>query len=130
MKQFPGYFKQVVFVSVAVVDSGSFKGTAEVENLERETRSALEHYVSLSRHLGLPAEFRTATGTEAVEEAEKLCLAVAKEFSITVFFAGKLVFQKEKWYQRILHNETAQAIQQRLQWEGISMVVMPVRVWN
>jgi amino acid transporter len=130
MKQFPGYFKQAIFVSVAVVDSGNFKGTAEVENLERETRNVLEQYVTLARHVGLPAEYRTGTGTEAVEEAEKLCLAVAKKFPNTVFFAGKLVFQKEKWYQRILHNETAQAIQQRLQWEGISMVVLPVRVWN
>jgi len=23
------------------------------------------------------------------------------------FFTGKLIFEREKWYQRILHNETA-----------------------
>ena len=33
-------------------------------------------------------------------------------------FTGKLVFRKEKTFQRFLHNETAFAIQRRLQWEG------------
>jgi hypothetical protein len=35
VKQFPGYFKQMVFVSVAVVDSGNFKGAGEVDSLEK-----------------------------------------------------------------------------------------------
>jgi hypothetical protein len=45
-----------------------------------------------------------------------------------VFFGGKLVFQRETWYSRVLHNETATAIQRRLQWQGLAMVVLPVRV--
>jgi hypothetical protein len=34
----------------------------------------------------------------------------------------------ERWYQRLLHNETALAIQKRLQWAGRTMVLMPIRV--
>ena len=59
-----------------------------------------------------------AIGTEAVAEAEKLCVEVAREFPRAVFFAGKLVFQKERWYQRLLHNETAYPLQRRLQFAG------------
>jgi hypothetical protein len=63
-----------------------------------------------------------------VEEAEKLCLSVYKEFARTTFFAGKVIFGRERWYQRLLHNETALAVQRRLQWAGITMVIMPARV--
>jgi hypothetical protein len=47
-----------------------------------------------------------ALGTEAVETATQLCREVAKEFPAALFFAGKLVFEQERWYQRVLHNET------------------------
>jgi len=130
VKQFSGYFKQMVFVSVAVVDSGNFKGADEVGRLEENTRQELDRYVQLAANLGIPAASRLSTGTEAVEEAEKICLELSREFQQPVFFAAKLVFQKQKWYQRILHSETAYAIQNRLQFEGLSMVVLPVRVWN
>jgi K+ transporter len=130
IKQFPGYFKQMVFVSVAVVDSGNFKGADEVDRLEENTKQELQRYVQLATNLGIPAASRMSTGTEAVEEAEKICLELSREFKQSVFFAAKLVFQKQKWYQRILHSETANAIQNRLQFQGLSMVVLPVRVWN
>ena len=44
------------------------------------------------------------------------------------FFEGQLVFGRECWYQRILHNETAYAIQKRLQWAGKTVVILPARV--
>ena len=130
VKQFPGYFKQIIFVSVAVLDTGNFKGAGEVERLEENTKLELDRYVTLATNLGIPAIARMSTGTEAVEEAEKICLELSREFRQSIFFAAKLVFQKEKWYQRILHSETAYAIQNRLQFQGLSMVVLPVRVWN
>jgi hypothetical protein len=35
LRFFPGLYKQFIFVSVAVVDSGSFKGKEEIEDLQR-----------------------------------------------------------------------------------------------
>jgi amino acid transporter len=130
IKQFPGYFKQMIFVSVAVVDSGNFKGVNELSSLEENTKHELDRYVQLAINLGIPAASRMSVGTEAVEEAENICLELSREYKQPVFFAAKLVFQKQKWYQRILHSETAYAIQNRLQFQGLSMVVLPVRVWN
>jgi hypothetical protein len=69
-----------------------------------------------------------AMGTEAVAEGERLCRAVAREFPRAVFFAGKLIFQREGWMQRLLHNETANQLQRRLQFAGINTMVLPVRV--
>ena len=127
-KQFPDYFKQFVFVSVAVIDSGSFKGTEEIDHLKDQTQSTLDKYVALARGYGLAATSSMSVGTEPVSEAEDLCKEIAKKFPRSTFFAGKLIFQKEKWYQRLLHNETAHAIQTRLQWEGFPVVILPVRV--
>ena len=51
-------------------------------------------------------------------------------FPRSVFFAGKLIFAQDSWYQRILHNETAQAVERRLQFAGLPMIVMPIRMFG
>jgi hypothetical protein len=127
-RAFPGHFKNLVFLSVGVVDSGEFKGEHAVEELRRRTEEMLANYIGLAAGLGMPATARIAIGTEAVIEAERLCLEVAREFPHIVFFAGKMIFQREQWYHRLLHNETALAIEQRLRWVGKCMVTMPIRV--
>jgi hypothetical protein len=53
---------------------------------------------------------------------------IAKDFPQVTFFAGQLVFQRERWYQRILHNETAFALQKRLQLAEQTLVIIPARV--
>jgi hypothetical protein len=125
---FPGYFQNFVFLSVGVIDSATFKDIAEVVEVKERTRKALDDYVALSHGLGLAATSRMALGTEAVETATQLCREVAKEFPRALFFAGKLVFEQERWYQRLLHNETAYQIQRRLQFAGLNAMVLPVRL--
>jgi len=124
----PGYFKNFIFISVGVLDSGTFKGKEEIGHLEAKVRGDLEKYVHWCRGQGLHAEYRMALATEVVEGTEKLCRAVAKEFPRSIIFAGKLLFNKEQWYQRILHNETAYSLQRRLQFAGLQMMVLPIRV--
>jgi hypothetical protein len=125
---FPGYFQNFVFLSVGVIDSATFKDIAEVVEVKERTRKALDDYVRLAQGLGLAATSRMALGTEAVETATQLCRDVAKEFPRALFFAGKLVFEQERWYQRLLHNETAYQIQRRLQFAGLNAMVLPVRL--
>ncbi len=124
---FPNYYKNLVFVSVAVVDSGNFKGSEEVGRLEANTRENLEKYVAWSRAKGWNAAYRMAVATEAVDEVVKICKELQKEFPRAVVFSGKLVFKKEQWHHRLLHSETAMAIQRRLQFEGVQSIVLPVR---
>ncbi len=125
---FPGHYKNFVFLSVGVIDSATMKGVEEVDAVREQTERSLRRYVDLARRLGLAADYRMAVGTEAVAEAERLCLEVAKEFPRALFFAGKLVFERERWFQRILHNETAYQLQRRLQFAGLNAMVLPVRV--
>jgi hypothetical protein len=125
---FPGYFRNLVFLTVGVVDSGGFKGEGAIEELRHQTEGSLAQYLELARRIGMPAASRFALGTDAVDEGEKLCLEVAKQFPRVTFFAGKVIFQREAWYQHLLHNETAAAIQKRLQWAGKPVVILPARV--
>jgi hypothetical protein len=45
-------------------------------------------------------------------------MQVGGEFPRSTVFTGQLTFRLEKFYHRLLHNETAFAIQRRLQWDG------------
>lgn len=125
---FPNTYKNVVFVSVAVVDSGSFKGAAEVDALEESVRGDLAKYVNLARRLGFAADYRMAVATDVVESAVELCREVSEQYPYSAVFTGQLTFRLEKFYHRLLHNETSFAIQRRLQWEGITTIILPIRV--
>jgi amino acid transporter len=126
---FPGQFRQFLFVSVGVVDAATMKGVEEVDRVTRETEQSLRRYVEVARGLGLSSDYRMAIGTEAVAPLEELCVRVAREFRRPVFFASRLVFEEERWYQRFLHNETAYEIQRRLQFRGLNAIIVPVRVF-
>jgi hypothetical protein len=128
---FPGQFQQVVFVAAGVIDAGAFKGKDELDTLRDNIERDLGRYVAFARaQLGWSAESDSAIGTEAVTELDRLCREVALRFPRSVFFAGKLIFQRDSWYQRLLHNETAAAVERRLQFAGLPMIVMPVRMFH
>lgn len=125
---FPGYHKNFLFVSVGVIDSASFINVQAVDEVREQTEASLVRYVELATGLGLAADYRMTIGTEAVDSAVELCKSIAREFPRSIFFAGKLVFEEEHWYQRLLHNETAYQLQRRLQFGGLNAMVLPVRI--
>jgi amino acid transporter len=127
LRYFPGLYKQFIFVSVAVVDSGSFKGKEEIEALQQHTAEDLEKYVEKTRRMGFAADMVWDVGIEVVSKASDLCQQIAKLYPKATIFTGKLVFREERFYYGFLHSETARAIQRRLQWVGVPMVVLPIR---
>ena len=126
-KLFPYYFKNFIFVSVGVVDSGNFKGSSEFKRLETQTAENLARYAAWCQAHGFPAVYRFAMDTETIPVLEELCLDLSREFSRPIFFTGKLIFKEEKFTHQILHNDTAFAIQRRLQFDGLQTVVLPIR---
>jgi len=128
LRLFPNDFKNLVFLSVGVIDSGAFKGDEEIDALKARTEAMLAKYVELAHRLGIAATYRLSIGTDVVDEAEKLALGVSQEFMKTTFFIGKVIFERENWHHRFLHNETAFAVQKRLEWAGKPMVILPARV--
>jgi len=127
---FHNYFKRVVFISVGVIDTARFKGAEELDNLKRSTEENLKSYVEYANCLGWPAEYRYTVGISLLDELDKVCKAAASEFPRSVFFAGKLVFEREHFFTRFLHNQTPYALERRLQFEGIHLVILPVRIFD
>jgi len=128
MRAFPGHFKGVVFLSVGIIDSGSFKGEDAIDELKVKVEGDLARYVALARSQGLPAASAYAMGTDIVDEAEGLCLQIARSHPRATFFAGKVVFRNESWYHRWLHNDAALALLRRLQLAGRVVVVLPAKL--
>src|SRR5262249_12976364 len=104
---FPRQYKNYLFVSVGVIDSSHFKGETEIEALREQTVSALQKYVDFAHRLGFRAEYRYAIGTEAVEQVVGLCEEIRAEFPRAIFYLGQLIFENDRFYHRLLHNETA-----------------------
>jgi len=128
IRGFPGLYKNFVFVSVAEVDAGAFRETESVGRLTQAAKDSLKKYVEMARKLGFPAESRLDTGIDVVETASALCERAAREFPRSTVFAGQTVFRRPGLVNRLLHNETAFAIQQELRWKGITTVILPIRI--
>jgi hypothetical protein len=125
---FPHLYRSYLFVSVGVIDSAVFKGHSEVDALRGSTIADLEKYAAFAEKLGFKADYRFGIGTEAVQSVVELCEDVQREFPRSIFYLGQLVFENDRFYYRVLHNETAFAIQRRLQFAGLQAVVLPIRV--
>jgi amino acid transporter len=127
---FPNHFKNVVFISVGVIDSSQFKGSAEIHNLRQRTEENLKSYVEFANCLGWYSEHRCSLGTDLMAELEKLCKQSAAEFPRAVFFAGKLIFERETFFTSVLHNQTPYTLQRNLQFEGLQTFILPIRVYD
>jgi amino acid transporter len=129
-RTFPQTFANVIFISVGVPNSDFFKGGSHVEELEQRTQASLDQYVKTAGRLGIPAQSSYRIGTDIVQEVSEACVDLAKQYPRAVFFAGEVVFDEPKWYDRILHNETAYAIQRRLRFAGVPIVILPIRLFR
>ena len=128
IRMFPRVYQNFVFLQVGVVDAGSFKGAAEMENLREHSRREVERYVSFMRQQGFYAEGLFTIGTDVADEAAGLCEQVAQKFSQAQFFAGQLVFKDENLLTRWLHNHTVFELQRRLYQNGRAMLILPIQV--
>ena len=128
VQMFKGIFKNFVFVQVGVVDAGTFKGAAELANLQSHIQTELDRYVTYMKREGYYAEGFSATGTDVVEEITKLAPQVFKKFPGAVFFGGQLVFPEDTLFTRLLHNYIVFAVQRRLYSRGITFIILPIRV--
>lgn len=128
VRSFPGYYQNFVFLSVGVVDSGNFKGAGEIEALEAKVQHETQRFVDFAHAHALPAEGCACVATEVARAVEEQAQELGKRFGRLTFFASKLVFPREEWPHRVLHNETAYSVQRRLHALGYTTVVLPVLV--
>jgi len=125
---FPNNFKNFVFISAKSVDAQSYGGAEEIAALKATLDRALAFYVDYCHANGLAASARFSLGTDRVDELVKLAEETQREFPNCLFFTSKLVFRNENWVTRLLHNQTALALQRRLHLSGMQMVILPMQL--
>jgi amino acid transporter len=125
---FPGHFKNFVFMSTGVIDADRFKDKAELDALENRIQSDLDKYVDMARDMGLYAESHMNMETDVIDGLETLCNKVAADWPKKVYFTGQLAFEGESFWTRFLHNQTSFALQRRLLFSGLEVVILPIRV--
>src|SRR5262249_41650428 len=120
--------QRMVFLSVVQVDWDKLRDREELARLRRERAADLGRYERMAHALGAEAEHRLAFGTDVVRELETLSLEVAERHPDAVFVAGQVVFESPSFVTALLHNQVAFALQRRLIFRGLDMVVVPVQL--
>lgn len=115
-----------VFVQIGVVDAAVFKGAAELARLKAGMERDLQTYVGLMRDRGYHAEAHWAVGTDIVQEILDLAPALRERFPKAIFFGGQIVFEKETFLTRLLHNYVVFTLQRQLYRLGLPFMIMPV----
>ena len=128
LRMFPNHFKNFVFVNVGIVDVESFSAKKELTAMQKSTDEMLNYFVTYCQEQGLAAKGYTAYGTDPTEKLTNLSKKIIKEFPHSIFFASKLIFSKDNWITRLLHNETAVMLQRRLHLLGVQLVILPMKI--
>ena len=61
-----------------------------------------------------------------VETGCELVKKVAQKFPNAIFFGGQMVFARESWLTRLLHNFVVFTLQRRLLQEGLTFQIVPI----
>jgi amino acid transporter len=129
LRLFGGVFKNFVFVQVGVLDVGNFKGSQEVGRLETQIKTDVDRYVGLMKKSGFYADGISEIGVDVIDEVMKITPKIMERFPGAMFFGGQLVFEKDSFFHRLLHNHIVFALQRKLYHQGIPFVILPIRVY-
>jgi hypothetical protein len=128
LREHEGRFRNFVFVTVGEVDKESFATQRTLKSLQARIEGSLQHFTSYCTSRGLAARGYAAYGADPQDELTRLTLRVLDEFPDSACFASKLVFRRENWLTRLLHNQMPLAMHRRLEQAGREMRIVPIRM--
>ena len=99
-----------------------------LEKMRNQVNENLQYFVDYCHQYGIAAEAYAAFGTDTVEELTKIAEQVNKKYSNCIFFSSKLIFEKDSWITRLLHNETPLTLQRYLHLQGKELVILPMKI--
>ncbi len=128
IRLFKNFYRNFVFVQIGVLDAGNFKGTEEVDNLQKHIQTEVNRYVEFMQRHGYYAEGFTSVGIDIVDQVSDIAPKIQAKFPSATFFGGQLVFPQDTVFSRWLHNYIAFAVQRSFYRQGIPFVILPIRV--
>lgn len=126
---FPNVFTNFIFLTAGEVDVEVFSNNILYkQEYRKDLNNIIEHYRYFCTENSLASDGLFSYGVDEIEELVKLSKYIQNEYTNCVFFASKLVFTDERWWTRILHNNTVDIIQRQLHLQGIQMVILPMKI--
>jgi Amino acid permease len=127
-REFPGHFRNFVFMSARTVDAKCYSGSDELEQERKKAEVALSYFITYCNNRDLAAKTYVGFGIDPIEELTNLAEKIRQDFPHSMFFTSKLIFEHDNWYIRQLHSEAALTMLRRLHLLDMPMVVLPMRL--
>jgi len=127
-REFPGHFRNFVFMNARAVDAKCYGGSEELDQVRHQAEETLAFFINFCNNRGLAAKSYIAFGTDPIEELMKLAETIRQDFPHSIFFTSKLIFDHDNWYIRQLHSEAALTMLRRLHLRNMPMVVLPMKL--
>ncbi len=127
-REFPGHFRNFVFMSARTVDAKCYSGSDELEQERKKAEATLSYFVTHCNNRDLAAKTYVGFGIDPIEELTNLAEKIRQDFPHSIFFTSKLIFEHDNWYIRQLHSEAALTMLRRLHLLNMPMVVLPMRL--
>jgi amino acid transporter len=127
-RMFPDHFGNFIFVNARAVDAQSFGGREDLEAMKVEANASLSYFVNFCNSKGWAAKSYLSFGTDPIDEFTRLAERVQEEFPNAIFFTSKLIFNRDNWVTRLLHNQAAMALQRRFHLRGMQMIILPMKL--
>ena len=127
-REFPGHFKNFIFMNVRTVDAQSYGGGENFERVRQEAEAALQLLYQLLPQQQSCRQILPRLRHRSHRRADQACRGDPQEFSDSIFFTSKLILKYDNWYIRQLHSEAALTMLRQLHLRDIAMVVLPMRL--
>jgi amino acid transporter len=127
-RMFPGHFRNFVFINARAVDAHSYGGAQDMEAMKVEANVALHYFENFCRSNGLASKSYLSFGTDPIDGFVELASRVREDFPNSIYFTSQLVFERDNVFVRLLHNQAALVLQQRLHIAGMQMVILPMKL--
>jgi multisubunit Na+/H+ antiporter MnhB subunit len=127
-REFPGHFRNFVFMSACTVDAKSYSGSDELDRVRMQAEQTLGYFINFCSNRRLPSKAYVGFGTDPVAELTNLAETIRHDFPHSIFFTSKLIFEHDNWYIRQLHSEAALTMLRRLHLLNMPMVVLPMKL--
>lgn len=128
LKNFPGYFKNFVFVSVGQVDIKSFTGKRALKRMAKDVDDSLRYFVLYCQQKNIPATSFADYGGDVIEHLVSISQDFAKKFPNHMFFASLMSFHRDTWFKRIMHNGVSYTLQRRLHALSEEILLVPMNI--
>jgi hypothetical protein len=79
-REFPGEFRNCIFMNVRTVDAHIYGGVEDLERIKQQATEVLTYFVNYRHQNGLAAKEYLAFGTDPIEELTKLAEKIYHEF--------------------------------------------------